>query len=187
MLINDLIQIEQFGIQSIEPVSSNLTLNNRTIVSKITSQKWQFGLTTTEMREIEFMAFSVELSAQAGMFGEFQLKIPSIGQFNTDKTAVTTSATVAVGLTTIPITTHGLILPGTFIKFGGHTKLYQIRTSTATQLTIYPALTSPLALSESGIIDEPTATVRNTDDMQELRLFEFNRAQAYDLTLEEVI
>ena len=187
MIINNYIQIEQFGIQSIEPVSKNLTLNNRTIVSKISSQKWQFGITTTEMTESQLMALSVELSAQAGMFGEFQLKIPSIGQFNTDKTAVTTSATVAAGLDTIPITTHGTILPGTFIKFSGHTKLYQIRTSTTTQITIYPALTSPLTSGETGIIDEPTATVRNTDDMQELRLFRYNRAQAYDFTLEEVI
>lgn len=187
MILNDLIDIEEIGVRSIEPVNANTTLNNRTIASKITSQKWGFSITTSELTEVEFMSLLAEMSAQAGQYGEFQLTLLGTGNFNPEKAPVTVSANASVGASSVSIAAHGLPLPGTFIKFSGHTKIYIIRSATATALTIYPPLTTAVASGELGTIDQPTATVRNADAMSEMRMTGYNKAQKYDLTLEEVI
>lgn len=186
MILNDLVQVKNFRARSIIQNSRNTTINGRDIVSKLGSQKWAFGITTTELTESEFLELMVNIAAQEGSFGEFQIKIP-FGAQNFDKSTVKVSASALAGQTIVPMGEHGAIMAGTFVKFSNHSKVYQVRSSTTTAITIYPALVEQVTIGVEGQIDEPVATVRNADDMAELELFEFNRAQSYDLTLVEVI
>ena len=186
MLINDYVGVAELTINSIEPTAQQETISGRDIVTKSSNQKWEFTITTTIMDEVDYMAFQAQLVSLGGAYTSFQFK-PLTGNYNADKTDVVTSGAVLAGETVVPINTHGLILSGTLIKFANHSKVYQVVSSTTTQLTIYPALRDNLALSESGVIDRPVVSVRMNSDMSGITIGSANIAQAYDMTMVEGI
>lgn len=186
MILNDLVQFSDVKISSNIKNVIQETLNGRDIVQNIGTQKWVIDATLPKMEENDYLPVAGMLASQLGAYGEFQIRIP-IGDSNIDLSPGTASSTALSGSDVINTNTHGNVLPGTFIRFANHTKIYMVKSFSSTQISVTPRLANDVTTGTIIIYNQPTMTVRLNGDFEGFSVGTDGISLAYDLRMVEVI
>ena len=131
------------SMQSAKPKSVTKTLIDRAhsgkrFVRKIGDpQWWEFDFTTPPLAHAQSLELFAFVCSQGGQYGSFYIPnpFPNIAQNLTNRV----SPNIAVGADNFALSSSNY-MPGDFIQFSSHDKVYLVTNVTSTHVSIYPNL-----------------------------------------------
>jgi len=163
------------SITSNEPVYDVDTVNLSKQRATQGAQRWElsFNTLTTKDTEVDMLVGMVTGITTADTIVMPQL--PSVSKANTSSTSLPISAGAAGGVSSVNITSDGVISKGSFIKFSNHDKIYMVTDGVAAgtvAVPIYPKLRTAVTTSDTFLTSNSIAssvTLKYYRDISNLR------------------
>ena len=167
------------NIRSEHNVKKTETRSGRCIATTLGSQRWAFTAKYDDMTRAEFAPVFGFLMSTHGGVDTFDITPPIINDAQGDVSACTLAGLSSAGDAAISVNITGTLKAGDFVKFSGHTKVYMVTedraSGSAVDLKIDPPLISSVIGGSSVTFDNIAFRVRMNNDVQQVRLKEFDR------------
>lgn len=189
---------KRVSIKSVAPTMTTISISGQRQSKGVPAQYWQISAEYANLTRQQFNEVMGFLQKQRGSLYQFSVIIPTLSKPAGDlskvyalsayqNVAYNTQTSYPVGATQLQIysgtisssiiTTNGgnptnALRAGDFVKFGGHSKVYQI-VENATQsggyitINIYPALIVAVGSGETATLNNVPFEVFNSNDSQE--------------------
>jgi len=151
---------------------SYLTESNsmQTIATGNGAHRWEFSLTTISMKERDFRRASAFFNSLGGKITKFDVTLPMISKpLGLVTGQVTALASYSIGDNSISLNNYVPEI-GDFMRFVGHSKVYQITDTAGSSCTVFPSLIKAVANNEVIKVNDVYFTVRMDSDVSKLSI-----------------
>jgi len=139
----------------------------KTIASSTGAQRWEFEVSTAWLLMPEARAVWAFLNARGGRAQSFDIELPIHSIPNGVVSGAVTTGVNAVGATAITFANYAPAA-GDFVRFAGHSKVYQVESAAGSIGNIYPPLLNATGLNEAVSVNNVLFTVRKSEDMSKI-------------------
>jgi len=177
----------QLSIDTVELKSNSPTIvsegrNLVTLARAVPSHRWEATIKSVPLLSADARAVSAWVNSLGGRFGTFTAILPEV---STPKGVATgtplTSGSYAIGASAITMSgftasVTGQLKAGDVLKFGNHTKVYQVTADTSSNssgvavVNIYPKLTKAVPSATAVTVRDVPFLFRLDNDIQEFKL-----------------
>ncbi len=170
MLFPNNIGFSQIEITSNSPAYINESQSLKTIAVSTGAQRWELSLTTGNLKEGDFRRAWAFLNGLGGKANTFNIAMPLLSKpIGAVTGLVQTFTSHSGGDQEINFTNYFAEI-GDFVRFTGHSKLYQIINIAGSSATIYPPLINDVTASETVNVNDALITVRLNSNLSKLKV-----------------
>lgn len=159
----DLFLIDDITITDNNAVLTNDTRSLQYRARSVVGQRFEVAMTTRVLPENRKAALAYISSLKGGIKID-TLSLPYFFEAASGTKLVNTAA--AIGASTVTLQSIDNVNAGDYIKFGGHTKIYQIIAKSGTSINIHPNLVRSVAVSEQVLFNGISMTVQSKKPVQ---------------------
>jgi hypothetical protein len=163
------------GFSQVDPLSNspgyiNQSQSLKTIAVSNGAQRWEWSLTTGDLKEADFRRVWAFLNSLSGKSKTFDIKVPLFSKPLGVVTGLVQSFTNHnLGDDTINFTNYTAEI-GDFVRFSGHIKLYQVVDVAGSSVTIFPPLLKSVGASEVVNVSDVLLTARLNSKLSKLKV-----------------
>jgi hypothetical protein len=175
MLFPNSIGFSQVDITSNAPAYVSQSNSLKTIATSTGAQRWELSLTTGDLKETEFRHAWAFLNSLSGKAKTFDIVLPLFSKPLGIVTGLVQSLVGHnIGDDTINFANYTAEI-GDFIRFAGHSKLYQLVGVAGSSGTIYPPLFNAVSESEIVYVSDLFFTARLNSQVSKLKVKSNNK------------